>query len=172
MTRLEAIEKIKNNTYQGEIIFLTKNFTFNELVKTEHREYVEKNFREGLFNESIYNNLNKLANKLLQPLREAICHPIQVNSGFRCAELNKAVGGSKNSQHLTGEAADIVIIKAMSIYEQFKLIYRTLIEKSIPYGQIIYEHRWIHISLPNESRKIVKQPPLEYKDGKYIPIKI
>lgn len=32
---------------------------------------------------------------------------IRVTSGFRCAELNRAVGGAKNSQHTQGEAADI-----------------------------------------------------------------
>lgn len=33
--------------------------------------------------------------------------PIKINSFFRSSEVNKAVGGAKNSQHLKGEAIDI-----------------------------------------------------------------
>ncbi|MBR1732407.1 MAG: hypothetical protein IJ729_01500 [Alloprevotella sp.] len=44
----------------------------------------------------------------LAPLREAWGAPIIVVSGYRCAALNKAVGGVKNSQHMVGEAADIL----------------------------------------------------------------
>lgn len=43
----------------------------------------------------------------LQELRDIIGKPIIVNSGFRCAKHNQAVGGSPRSQHLFGKAADI-----------------------------------------------------------------
>ena len=45
----------------------------------------------------------------LEELRGIVGRPIWVNSGFRCAPKNRAVGGSRNSQHLTGRAADIAI---------------------------------------------------------------
>ena len=45
--------------------------------------------------------------QLLEPAREAIGCPIIVNSGFRNADVNRRVGGVKNSQHLQGQAADI-----------------------------------------------------------------
>lgn len=43
----------------------------------------------------------------LNKVREEFGEPIYVNSGYRCPELNKAVGGSKNSYHMTGLAVDL-----------------------------------------------------------------
>ncbi len=51
--------------------------------------------------------LEVLAEKLLDPVRELWGAPLTVNSGYRCPELNRAVGGAATSQHLLGEAADI-----------------------------------------------------------------
>lgn len=45
----------------------------------------------------------------LQKLRDLVKRPIMINSGYRTPEHNKKVGGSPNSQHLLGKAADIVI---------------------------------------------------------------
>ena len=50
-------------------------------------------------------NLVNVANHILQPVRDQF-GPIRVNSGYRGLPLNKAVGGSKTSQHCKGEAAD------------------------------------------------------------------
>ena len=52
-------------------------------------------------------NLEYLVQNLLDPLREAFGKPIVVNSGYRCHELNEAVGGVDGSYHLKGLAADI-----------------------------------------------------------------
>lgn len=146
--------------------FLTKNFTFQELVKTQHRALIQKNMMMAL-EEKIFNNLYLLANKLLQPLRNLIGCPININSGYRCPELNQIVGGSAKSQHLFGEACDFVLVKSITMSEQFNLVYKTLKDNKIDYGQIIYEHTWIHLSLPNQERNIINQKPLVYKDGKY-----
>ena len=45
--------------------------------------------------------------KLLEPARQAIGCPIIINSGFRNTDVNRRVGGVRNSQHLQGCAADI-----------------------------------------------------------------
>ena len=52
-------------------------------------------------------NLRALVDEVLDPLREAYGKPIRVTSGYRCPKLNRLVGGSPNSQHTRGEAADI-----------------------------------------------------------------
>jgi len=52
----------------------------------------------------------------LQELRDIINKPIRITSGYRCSAENKKVGGSVNSPHLLGEAADIYC-KSMDIYE-------------------------------------------------------
>lgn len=50
----------------------------------------------------------KLVN-LLQKIRDKYNKPVLINSGYRCAAHNKAVGGAANSQHTHGKAADIVV---------------------------------------------------------------
>ena len=46
---------------------------------------------------------------LLQCIREHFGKPITITSGYRTAEHNAKVGGSKSSQHLLGRAADIQV---------------------------------------------------------------
>ena len=53
--------------------------------------------------------LQNLAVRCLEPTRQHFGLPIQVTSGYRCPQLNAAVKGAANSQHLAGEAADITI---------------------------------------------------------------
>lgn len=58
----------------------------------------------------IKTNLQDLVIEVLEPLRILFKRPIYVTSGYRCAELNRLVGGSKKSQHLEGKAADITTL--------------------------------------------------------------
>ena len=51
--------------------------------------------------------VKELVETVLQPLRDRVGHPLRINSGYRCPELNRAVGGVATSQHVKGEAADI-----------------------------------------------------------------
>lgn len=50
--------------------------------------------------------MKTVAGMCFEPLREWYGKPIKINSFFRCLELNKAVGGSQNSQHCKGETID------------------------------------------------------------------
>lgn len=72
-------------------------------------------------------NIVALVGQVLDPARERYGKPVCVNSGYRCAKHNAAVGGVSNSQHLRGEAADICcgdnerlakIIEANGKYDQ------------------------------------------------------
>ena len=75
-----------------------------------------------------------LVDNVLDPLREWYGKPITVNSGYRCPELNVAVKGSKTSQHMKGEAADI----DTGDRQQNKLLFE-YIRKNLPYDQLIDE---------------------------------
>ena len=44
---------------------------------------------------------------VLDPVREALGGPVEITSGYRTPQTNALIGGSKTSQHMTGEAADI-----------------------------------------------------------------
>jgi len=57
---------------------------------------------------NILNNVKELSYHL-QRLRDKFNAPIKINSAYRCESHNEAIGGSKNSQHKKGLAADIVV---------------------------------------------------------------
>ena len=98
-----------------------------------------KNFSIGEFNckcgckmpDDVFYNVVKLVNQL-QTIRDVIKTPIQINSAYRCKAHNKAIGGSINSQHILGKAADIVVRG----YDPSLEIY-PLIEELIKEGQIL-----------------------------------
>lgn len=93
-------------------------------------------------------SLQRLATDLLDPLREAIKLPIKINSGYRSAAVNKAVGGVSISAHCYGNAADMVCpaygnAKAFGLFIQ-----KWLKDNNIAFDQLIYEFdSWIHIGL-------------------------
>ena len=97
-------------------------------------------------------NLKALADNVLDPLREWYGKPIYVNSGYRCPQLNRMVGGKPTSQHLKGEAADIT---AGSKEENRKLF--DYIKKNLTFDQLIDEKdfSWVHVSFKRngENRK-------------------
>ena len=85
---------------------LTENFTLSEMIKSETA------LRHNLDNtpgDAEIANLKRLAEKILQPVREHYKTGVKVNSGFRHPNVNAAVGGSKTSDHCQGQAADIEI---------------------------------------------------------------
>ena len=79
-------------------------FTISELLKSDTA--LKNKLWNGAPKEA-EENLRALVNEVLDPLREAYGKPIRVSSGYRCPKLNRLVGGSPNSQHTRGEAADI-----------------------------------------------------------------
>lgn len=55
----------------------------------------------------IEENIESLVREVLDPVRRKFGKPIVVNSGFRCPLHNGRVGGVYNSQHVSGQAADV-----------------------------------------------------------------
>jgi len=125
---------------------LTKNFTVAELSRSEAAT------RKGVDNTpppDAVENLRALCEKVLQPLRDALGRPMRVNSAYRGPEANKAVGGSKTSQHMTGEAADI----EFDGFDNMALAQK-IVDMKLPFDQIILEFYtpgdpnsgWVHVS--------------------------
>lgn len=83
---------------------LTRNFTLRELTRSTTAKRLAI---DNTPSDTVIVNLLSLAQNVLQPLRDHAGEPLTINSGYRCPALNRAVGGVANSQHLTGEAADI-----------------------------------------------------------------
>ena len=118
---------------------LTPNFTREELTHTDHREF------DNMPDENELANLYRLADFLEQVKVVLGNKPIMINSAFRCAEVNKAVGSSDKSQHRRGCAADIRV-PGMTPDE----VVTAIIESGLPFDQVIREFdRWTHVSIPN-----------------------
>lgn len=129
----------------------TKNFSYDELIASATAK------RLGLDNTPTpeeKERLRQLAEDILQPIRDAWRSPIIVNSAFRSEQVNKAVGGVKNSQHRLGEAADITIGGKERNRKLFNFIYKLINQGKIKVGQLIdeYNYSWIHVSLPRKNK--------------------
>lgn len=123
---------------------ISKNFTLEELCASQTAK--AKGIRNNPGQTDVV-NLCALVHKVLQPLRDAMGTAIKISSGYRSLALNNAVGGVRNSQHLTGQAADICIdgdlTKGKRWFEWIK--------SHCEFDQLILEHNsknsyWIHVS--------------------------
>lgn len=127
------------------IITLSPNFYLSEFTRSETADrYGIDNFPD----QDALDNLIALCENVLQPLREHLDTAITVTSGYRSPELNTKLRGSSTSQHLSGEAADIVV-SGMSNTEVADYI-----RNNLTFDQLIYEYPdpdtgeidWIHVS--------------------------
>ena len=113
-------------------------------------------------------NMELIAEKVFEPLREAVNGPIKINSFYRCEELNKAIGGSSRSQHCQGRAIDIDDFYGY-VSNAYMYYY---IKDNLDFDQLIWEFGtdtnpdWVHVSyVDGDSNR--KRCLLAYKeDGK------
>ena len=126
---------------------LSKNFSLAELTHTDHR------LLDNTPNEGEIENLRRLADFLELVKTQLGGKPVLVNSAFRSAAVNAAVGSSDKSQHRLGCAADIRV-PGLTPDE----VVRSVMTAGLPYDQIIREFSdpvqgggWTHISIPNFS---------------------
>jgi zinc D-Ala-D-Ala carboxypeptidase len=145
VTVLASLPLFSTDTFAQEkpTMDIARHFTLEELTHSNTAT------AEGINNDpgaAQIEALRALCAAVLDPLRDVLDKPISINCAYRGPVLNKRVGGVANSQHLTGQAADIQS-PATSVVELFKLIIR----QGFPYDQIIYEARsatskWVHVS--------------------------
>lgn len=125
---------------------LSPNFTLAEFTRSDVA------LRKGIANVPpavAIERLRLLCEAVLEPVR-AQFGPVRINSGYRSAELNAAIGGAKTSQHMRGEAADIEA--ADPAVTNADLAY--WIAKELPFDQVILEcytpgeprSGWVHVS--------------------------
>jgi len=135
---------------------LTKDFSLEELIEagSARRLGLDEQFNPSA---EIIANLNKLARHVLQPLRDYFGQAIMVTSGYRSQKVNKAVGGSKTSDHLTGKAADIQLWTNGKNRNQE--LFDAVIKLKLPFKQMIDEFgsedfpAWIHIAYDQTNNK-------------------
>jgi len=121
-------------------IQFTKNFSLQELLLTSNRKFDLEQYNPP---NEVIENLRALCINILQPLRDALGTPVNINSGYRCPSLNTSIGGAKNSQHMTGQAADIVDLNHGN-----EFLFNKIKELDLPFDQMIdeFDFRWVHVS--------------------------
>ena len=113
------------------------HFTWEEAVITTHREI------QNILPESLKSAIISTADHL-EIVRGILKVPIHILSWYRCPELNTAVGGTPNSQHMQGTAVDFHASEFGSPLLVCKRLAR--FAGSIIFDQLILEHTWVHIS--------------------------
>ena len=132
---------------------LSSNFSLGELTKSQTAT------RKGIDNTPSpehQENLKRLCENVLQPVRDHFSRVVTVSSGYRSPELCTAIGSKTTSQHAKGEAADFEIFgvsnKELADY----------IHEHLDYDQLILEYwkesdpnsGWVHCSYSqNHNRK-------------------
>ena len=125
---------------------LSPNFTLTELERSQTA------LRLGLDNRApppAVERLALLCSKVLQPIRDHF-GAVHISSGYRGPALNARIGGSRRSQHMRGEAADIVIAGVTPIE-----VCRWIEGAAIDFDQLIYEGDWTHVSYSPQHRRQV-----------------
>lgn len=137
---------IGNGTFINEIVM--KHFTLSEFTRSAT---AERYGIENKPNDSQVQNLECLCGLILDPLREAVGHPIYITSGFRTKRLNRIVGGFATSAHMQGLAADFrvgdkdyLLDWAWCLLKSVNHPYRQYIDQCIYYR----DRHFIHVSLP------------------------
>lgn len=116
---------------------ISRNFSYSEFERSETAE------KRGIVNviatAKVRDSIQALVINLLQPLRTAWGAELVINSGYRCPELNEAVGGVPTSQHMKGEAADV------RCYNPLKLA-RLAVKLGLPFDQMGIYPTFVHFS--------------------------
>lgn len=148
------------------MIRLSTHFSLKELTRSQTAE------RKGIRNtpnDSEIDNLKLLCENILEPVREHYGIPFTPSSGFRSFELNKDIGSSSRSQHITGQAVDFEIpgvpnmelalwIKEHLDYDQLLLEF---------YKENIPDSGWVHCSYVESGNR---KEPRRFDGRKWSPL--
>lgn len=130
-----------------------KHFYFSEFFNSSTAA------KNGIKNEPLLDergrvmlNIKLLVDNVLEPIRDMVCTPIIITSGYRCPQVNRLVGGVANSQHMLGCAADFHVqgFTPSMMYQVFLYIFNTL-----EFDQLIYyrSKNIIHVSYVENSNR-------------------
>ncbi len=128
---------------------LSPHFTLSEFTRSTTAD------RLGIDNTipaALVPNLRTLCQYVLEPLRAHVGHGFTISSGYRCPQLNRAVGGVSNSQHQQGEAADLHLPSIEEGREWMRWIM-----DNCTFDQLLWERSghttWLHVSCKRDTSK-------------------
>lgn len=146
---MKSNESMSNRSLRGTDCFLSEHFRLSEFT------YSRVAIENGIDNTpppEVVQALQALCRLVLEPLREkAGGQPMHILSGYRCAELNRRVGGVVRSQHLTGEAADVYMVSLRRLLQVLRLPGAPEFDQAIFYPKRNFIH--LSYSLSGRNRK-------------------
>lgn len=124
---------------------VSKNFDYKEFEKTDVPGMQVKNTITSV---DVRDSIKELVDTVIQPLRDAWGKPLAINSGYRCPEVNKAVGGQPTSQHCSGSAADVCPFgrNGHGDVETVRQLAITVRNLGLPFDQMILYPSFVHLS--------------------------
>ena len=144
---------------------ISNHISYNEAVKsnTALRRGIDNT--PGAYEQQ---NMEIVAEKIFEPLREWVGGPVKINSFYRSPKLNKAIGGSSRSQHCEGRAIDLDdTFGHKTNAEMFNYI-----KDNLSFDQLIWEFgdsenpAWVHVSYVSEDQNRGRVMKAEKVNGK------
>ena len=157
-----AKERNKTNKLDG--IRLTPHFTLEEMTRTSVKLGHLDRQRQTQPEEQVIMNLTRVC-QWLEMLRQRWNErygegddPIVINSGYRCKELNRLVGGCPTSNHLTGCAADLRVTGKEQLLRYVTLLLDISDEWHQDFDELLLERNargyWLHFAVrPTGNRR-------------------
>jgi hypothetical protein len=153
---------------------LSEHLSLAEVTKSDTAK------RRGVSNmptEAHIANFKLLAENIFEPIRNHFGKPIFISSGYRSAELNKAIGGAASSQHCQGEAIDIDMDGRPGGVTN-KMVF-DFIKENLNFDQLIWEFGteanpdWVHVSYEStgKQRKQILKAVRKGGATSYVPYK-
>jgi len=124
---------------------LTAHFALEELACTQHRDIDNRPPPE------VVTALRTTAARMEEVRRLLGDRVLSVSSGYRCPELNQAVGGVRTSAHLAGHAVDFNCYS----FGNPAAVCRAIAESRLGFDQLIEEGSWCHVSFDPRMRRQV-----------------
>ncbi len=137
---------------------LTPHFSYDEMTRTSTGKPNAPSVAELA-------RLRAVCSAVLEPWRERV-GAMKVNSGFRSMAVNDAVGGSVKSQHVKGEAADVVPLKASRLAAWQTLV--RMMDEGLPVDQAIIYEGTNHIHVSHTADRTARRQKLVSTGGRYV----
>jgi len=130
--------------------YLSPHFSLAELTRSDQA------VRAGLKNVPMHGDLHSLQRlaSTLEDVRTLLGGPVLVSSGYRSADVNRLVRGSKNSMHMQGLAADFICPRFGS---PLQVCRHLAAQGFFMFDQLIYEGTWVHLGLAPAGQLLRRQ---------------
>ena len=134
--------------------YITDNFQWKEFFKSDTA--IRLGINNTTVDQGILLNIRELCVNVLQPLRNKFGR-LRITSGYRCLELNRAIGSGDSSNHVKGLAVDIEpVVKGVSLMDILDYI-----DTKMEYKELIAEYfdnnGWVHVAYQRRNNnKILK----------------